>query len=196
MNIEERKAYNKKYYKEHKEEIIISNQEWSKRNPEKAKIYFKKNYQKNKGRKLVSVLKWRKAHPEKVKMWAKNNYEKNKEAYYARSKNWHETHPEYVKNYYQKIKKQVLTYYGNGELNCVFCHDTRIYTLTIDHINSGGKQHRKIIHPKNIYNWLKKNKFPSGFRTICGSCQLLVEAMKRGEEVEIWNWRKDVELPA
>ena len=55
--------------------------------------------------------------------------------------------------------------------------------LTIDHVNNDGAAHRKAIgkvFPSTgnraliveMYTWLEKNEFPSGFQVLCYNCNL------------------------
>jgi hypothetical protein len=68
-----------------------------------------------------------------------------------------------------KLRLEVLTYYSQRDLpECVCCGEQTIAFLAIDHINGGGRQHRKAIH--NTYEWIKKNDFPDGFQTLCHNC--------------------------
>jgi hypothetical protein len=66
---------------------------------------------------------------------------------------------------------QVLEHYGN---KCFCCGERRVEFLAIDHINGGGKRHRKAIKKDghSFYQWLKVNGFPDGFRTLCHNCNL------------------------
>ena len=74
-----------------------------------------------------------------------------------------------------KLKKEVLTYYGNGYCKCITCGETRLSCLSLDHINGGGTQHR--LHTGctgyGMYMWLKKQNFPSGYQTLCMNCQFI-----------------------
>jgi len=67
---------------------------------------------------------------------------------------------------YNIEKQQVLDHYNNI---CSCCNITIKEFLTVDHINGGGKAHRKSIGGA-IYKWLIKNKFPSGFQLLCYNC--------------------------
>lgn len=82
-----------------------------------------------------------------------------------RTKAWREKNPDYYYKYRKEKKGKVINAYGN-KCNC--CNEDTFEFLTIDHINGGGHQHRKEV--KNIYSWLIKNNFPSGFRTLCMNC--------------------------
>lgn len=64
----------------------------------------------------------------------------------------------------RKIK--AMLHYGNS---CYCCKEDRLLFLTIDHINGGGNEHREEIG-SNIYPWLIKNGYPSGFQVACHNC--------------------------
>ena len=75
---------------------------------------------------------------------------------------------EYHREYYLKQRQRVLEHYGES---CACCGEYEHGFLSIDHINGGGRQHRKEIHG-NLYQWLIKNKFPEGFQTLCHNCNM------------------------
>ena len=69
--------------------------------------------------------------------------------------------------YKQRVKRLVLDHYG-GKCEC--CGEDSLDILTIDHINGGGKHHRREIGVKTsigFYRWLRENDFPPGFRVLC-----------------------------
>ena len=74
---------------------------------------------------------------------------------------------DYHKKYYARLKEKVLLYYGS-ECNC--CREKNKEFLSIDHINGGGAQHRKLIKHCNFNRWLVKNNFPKGYRILCMNC--------------------------
>lgn len=100
-----------------------------------------------------------------------------------------------IRNKRVRLKKEIFLHYCKGKIKCVlhkkyFPKDnpiTDIRVLTIDHINGGGNKHRKRIHVfgggSNFYLWLKKHKFPLGYRVICFNCQW----MKRLEDYPRYN---------
>ena len=51
--------------------------------------------------------------------------------------------------------------------SCGGCGIDDIDMLTIDHIAEDGAGHRKLNGAVNIYSWLIKNKFPSGYQVLC-----------------------------
>ena len=121
--------------------------------------------------------------------------EKNKEKVNARSRQWTLDHPErvreicrkadhkrqpqktkYMKKYYKiyipKLKREVLTHYGNGKLQCLCCSENLIELLTIDHIK--GRTHEDEKRPElrawMLLQYLKSNNFPEGYQTLCWNC--------------------------
>jgi hypothetical protein len=123
---------------------LIHQKEYSLKNKEKIKIKGKKYYQENK----KEIDKYNKEY--RIKNRAKIN--ENKKKYRAR------------------IKKEVLSFYSKGKLECRCCKEDIYEFLTIEHINGNGAQHRKEMPSSNIYLELKKNKFPKGYEVLCYNC--------------------------
>ena len=81
------------------------------------------------------------------------------------------------------LKLKVLTHYGpNGELRCSWpnCDVTDLDMLTLDHAENNGATDRR----KNrcgcgakLYRRLRRELFPKGFQTLCGSHQLKKKIM-------------------
>ena len=63
------------------------------------------------------------------------------------------------------LRQQVLQAYGG---KCACCNEAAHQFLTIDHIDGGGRQHRKQVH--NFYRWLRMNNFLPGFQVLCYNC--------------------------
>lgn len=81
---------------------------------------------------------------------------------------------DYQKDYGKRRKILVLSQYSNGEPTCAICGEKRITCLTIDHINGGGRAHRKSIAKRTgtpFYSWLRDNNYPEGYRVLCMNCQ-------------------------
>ena len=76
--------------------------------------------------------------------------------------------------YNQKLREEVLTHYGDGKLACIICGESRLPCLSIDHINGSGRKHREALGLRAgipFYQWLRKQGFPDGYRTLCMNCQ-------------------------
>lgn len=69
----------------------------------------------------------------------------------------------------KKIKQAVFNHYG---LKCACCGEDDLGFLTIDHVDGGGTKQRRAdgTEGEKLYRWLKKNKFPVGFQTLCFNC--------------------------
>lgn len=70
----------------------------------------------------------------------------------------------------QKIKLEVFNYYGN---KCDICHDVDLSNLSLDHVDGGGRRHRKEVcgtdSGTTFYKWVNKNK-PNNIRLLCYNC--------------------------
>jgi hypothetical protein len=68
------------------------------------------------------------------------------------------------------LRVRVLRHYsGGGEPKCACCGATELEFLSLDHVNGGGRQHRKTIKIR-WWEWLRKNNYPIGFRVLCHNC--------------------------
>jgi hypothetical protein len=70
----------------------------------------------------------------------------------------------------QKLRIEVLTHYSKGKLRCACCGIKMLEFLGIDHIRGGGAKHKREVVGSHLYDWLKKNNFPKGFRVLCHNC--------------------------
>lgn len=73
----------------------------------------------------------------------------------------------------KKNRVEVINNYGG---KCACCSESILEFLSIDHINGGGKQHRKEIGGggNTFYRWLKRNNYPEGFRVLCNNCNMSI----------------------
>lgn len=67
---------------------------------------------------------------------------------------------------YHRRRIKVLEYYG---AKCACCGETAQEFLAVDHINGGGRQHRKSLGT-SIFAWLIRNNYPDGFQLLCHNC--------------------------
>lgn len=80
---------------------------------------------------------------------------------------------------HKKIRLEVLSHYSHGKMKCALCSFRDIRALSMDHIGGGGNAHRRKIGEGRIYRWLKRNKYPKGFRVLCMNHQFIVACNKR-----------------
>ena len=77
------------------------------------------------------------------------------------------------KQYYIDLRFKVLSHYSGGKPICSCCGEETIEFLSIDHIN-GIKNPTEQGRGKMLISWLKKYKFPSGYRVLCYNCNLSI----------------------
>lgn len=70
-----------------------------------------------------------------------------------------------------RLKLVVLEHYGR---RCSCCGEACVPFLSLDHIDGGGKEHRKTLSGcgtgPRLYKWLIEQGFPPGFRVLCINC--------------------------
>lgn len=98
------------------------------------------------------------------------------------NREYHRTHREeqnkrgkaYLRRYNRLCKHKVMAHYSEAsEPQCARCGIADLDVLCIDHINGGGKQHRKEVgHGILFYRWLVKNDYPLGYQVLCFNCNM------------------------
>jgi hypothetical protein len=155
-----KKEYRKKYYQDHREEII-----------KKVKVYQIK-------------------HEKHIKAQKRQNRQLNRSKIATRSSEYYLQNREKIKQriyeYQHKIRSEAIIAYGP---RCP-CGETRETALTIDHIDQNGAQHRKEIGHggTKFYRWLRRNGYPSGFRVLCWNCNLLAYLETKDESKMSQSW--------
>ena len=104
---------------------------------------------------------------------------KNREKCRARQKSWRDKNKEHCRQtngilrrkYNLQLKTALLEAYGKS---CACCNESNVGFLSIDHINGGGRQHRRDIKVTgtSFYKWLKDNNYPPGYRVLCPNCNM------------------------
>ena len=114
-----------------------------------------------------------------TKEYKHRNYLEHREKQIAQSREWRKNNRERFRESTRRrrryYKEMTLQHYGNGELKCTLCGETRLPALSIDHINGGGTKERKRtgLIGYTFYKWLRDNNFPEGYRTLCMNCQFV-----------------------
>lgn len=67
------------------------------------------------------------------------------------------------------LRVRVLNHYSGGLAQCSCCGVGILEFLSLDHINGGGRRHRRTIKIR-WWEWLIKNGLPLGFRVLCHNC--------------------------
>lgn len=83
----------------------------------------------------------------------------------------------------EKLADEVRKHYGD---KCERCGDSDPDTLTVDHIDQKGAEHKsssgKRYSGTGLHRWLRKNNYPPGFRVLCIRCNVKVYKLHlRGE---------------
>jgi hypothetical protein len=82
-----------------------------------------------------------------------------------------------------------------GGAHCVQCGFSDVRALQLDHINGGGRQHRKSLSSGTAYfralSKMSTSELVRTFQVLCANCN----AIKR-EEREEWRWQRASETPA
>lgn len=90
--------------------------------------------------------------------------------YYSK---WVKKHPENDrenhKKHQQGDKLKCFIHYSGNPPKCECCGEQEMAFLTMDHINGGGRKHKKTIRSR-LTTWLRRNNYPKGFRVLCFNC--------------------------
>jgi hypothetical protein len=116
--------------------------------------------------------RYKKAHPEKIKAY-RSRYKK---AHPDQNRKWRRAS-------YAKARYEAIYHYSNGTLKCAVCGDRHYEFLEIDHINGGGKEHKRKIN-STIFQWVRQNNYPDGYQVLCSNCnnkKVKTDAKQRSE---------------
>lgn len=93
---------------------------------------------------------------------SKEYYLKNKTKYNDRRK-----------GYSRNIRLRVLKHYGGDTPSCACCGETTYEFLSLDHIDGGGNDDRKVNGAGTQFQlYLIRNSFPQGIQVLCHNCNL------------------------
>ena len=138
--------------KQSREEYLRKKREYYHNNKEHFKKYWREHRKESQVHKDKYKAKLKREHPEEYKR-------KEREHYLAYSK---------------RLRDETFRHYGNDEIRCAHCGESRLACLSIDHIAGGGNKHRKERKSGggiNFYSWLKRQGFPKGYQVLCMNCQ-------------------------
>lgn len=108
---------------------------------------------------------WYADNRERAVTTAKKLYEKNRQ-----DPEWMATVSAKQKLKNKELRSIVMSHYGE---QCACCAEKEKAFLTLDHIDGGGRKHRKLVSgtsPVAYWNWFIKNGFPAGFQALCMNC--------------------------
>ena len=118
---------------------------------ERHKIYYQKNKAKLKAQ---------------HKIYWFNYYRKNRDKYRKQGQERRD-----------RIRLEIFNAYGGASCKC--CDEKEVAFLSLDHINGGGNQERKLAMGSSrtggyhFYEWLRKNHYPDkeSYQVLCMNCQ-------------------------
>lgn len=132
--------------------------QWAEANKEEIRKKRQLYYRENKDRIRPLQIDYQKRTAQSRSESAKVRHEKNKEAQNARNRERH-----------RMRKRQVLEHYGGSPPSCACCGESIYEFLSIDHIEGGGSQHRKVTG-SDTYRVLLAEGLPAGYRVLCMNC--------------------------
>lgn len=91
--------------------------------------------------------------------WRRKNYAKNRERI-----------NELQRERMRGLREDAIDAYGG---KCACCGEGWLDYLHIDHINSGGREHRRQVY--NVYRDLQKRGYPDGYQVLCANCNMAKE---------------------
>lgn len=107
--------------------------------------------------------KWRDKQLLRLRLWKR----KHKDRLRIENRNW-----------YYRVRLEALQAYSGKFPKCACCEDSNLEFLAVDHIDGNGGKHRRELRSagrgSNFFLWLKRNKFPKGFRILCHNCNFSI----------------------
>jgi hypothetical protein len=101
----------------------------------------------------------------------KISYDKNPASRVAATLAWKAKRPEHVKTYMSErrrtIKRRLVDGYGG---KCTCCGEETLEFLTLEHVNGGGREHRKVKDSLAIFNEVIREGFPREYTILCMNC--------------------------
>ncbi len=67
---------------------------------------------------------------------------------------------------------RVLVAYSDPKPRCSCCGEDEVRFLTLDHLENGGRAHRRLRGTQGVYLDLVRTGFPPGFQVLCFNCNL------------------------
>jgi hypothetical protein len=170
------------YRSTHSDEIKNRHKKWRDTNPDKIKLWSDKTIDKRKNDPIIKerLKKYQQNYEQSdtrknyLKINKDKRNKKKKEYYY---KNQYERQ-QYQLNKHRQTRLEVISHYSDGSMKCDKCGENHLEFLEIDHINGGGRKHRRDENINNIYSYLKSHNFPDGYKVLCANCNLEKEIEK------------------
>jgi hypothetical protein len=160
---EKRRAYDREYRARNREKIRERNREYQEHNRERLREskadymrdYNVRNREKNRA--------YQREYYARSRVRRRAEYEVNREERLAYAR-------EHRREYNRRLKSEVFAAYGNC---CACCGEDNPAFLSIDHVNGGGRAHRKAVGGGiAVLLDIIKRGFPAHFQLLCYNCNL------------------------
>lgn len=120
--------------------------------------------------KELSYFSLHKRHSTGYSPWCKSCHSKYCKAYYYKNR---EAMLKRSRIFNLNLRLEVIFHYSAGTSKCSCCGENKLEFLSIDHISGGGTSHRESVgYGSRFYLWLRKNKYPEGYRVLCHNCNM------------------------
>ena len=177
MRSEKVKESQKKYYQKNRLKLIEKSRDHYFKNHERSLAIRREWYQKNRDRELERRKEYHENHREEMNEKSRKYYQKNKEEIKIKNKKYRDENSVWINHKKRIVAKKVrlenkikiINHYSKGKNCCEKCRIKDIDVLTVDHLEGKGNQLRRGKH-KNLYAWIVRNDFPSGFQILCFNC--------------------------
>lgn len=93
-------------------------------------------------------------------------------AYYAANKDkWTEVYGPRQAQKNRDLKLRIFRHYSrSGVPSCQCCGESELGFLTLEHLNGGGRQHRRGKNPGTVYQEIIDAGFPEDYSVLCYNC--------------------------
>ena len=72
----------------------------------------------------------------------------------------------------REMRTAIIQAYGGDSPFCFCCGEKHAAFLTLDHVDGGGRAHRRAKGNQSVYHELRRLGYPSGFQILCFNCNL------------------------
>lgn len=67
----------------------------------------------------------------------------------------------------KELRQEAIQAYGGA---CMCCGDKTLEFLQLDHIDGGGREHRKLVTSSDYWRHLKRENYTAKLRVLCANC--------------------------
>jgi hypothetical protein len=150
----------------------VAQQEYREANHEAIRARERRYHEANREKRNEESRLYREANREAILEREHRYHEENRETILARKRNFNEINRQRLREDSRRsneaCRAKVLAHYSPDTPPCCACCGIT-WNLSIDHINSDGREYAKMIGVQ-FYRWLVREDFPPGFQVLCRLC--------------------------